>query len=63
MENNWHLAKVKLRLGQITRLNIHAKFEDLFNTSAIISNISFEQEACYMKLVNHLNQNKSVMML
>ena len=33
MDNNGHSAKVKLWLWQISWVHIHAKFEDLVNTS------------------------------
>ena len=35
--------KVRLCFGHITCVHIHAKFEDLLNTSSVISNSSYEQ--------------------
>ena len=44
MENNRHLAKVRVWFGHITWVHIHAKFkEDLLHASAVFSKTVSEQ--------------------
>ena len=43
MKNSGDLPKVRLWFGHITWVHIHATFEDLLNTSAVINKTHFEQ--------------------
>ena len=47
MENKRHSGKVSIWFGNITWIHIHAKFEDLINTSTVTSNTSFEQRRVF----------------
>ena len=53
---------MKLYLGHITWLHVHAKLEDLLNTSAV-SSTSLNKGGYYIKSIIHLGQNKTVKLL
>ena len=68
MENNGHSAKVRPLYGHFTRvhscqvedlLNIHAKFEDLLITSAIIGKANCEQRGMLHQDYQLLGENKT----
>ena len=43
MKNNWHSAQLRFQLGHIIWIHIHASFEDVLNTPAVISKTSIKQ--------------------
>ena len=57
LKNNGHSADVWLWFGYIIQVHIHAKFEDLLNTSAeLLAKQILNKGACYIKTINHLGQ-------
>ena len=60
MKNNRHSAKVTLRPGHITWVHIHAKFEDLLSTSAIISKQHLEQKEVLHQDFKPFGQKKTL---
>ena len=60
---NEHSANIRLSLGHITQQHIHAKIEDLINTTAVLSKTCFEQRGMLHQEYQLFWPNQTVKML